>query len=105
MGEVISADTFLALLLNVRERISFKELRNIRDKVESKYKSLSVDISIPSIEKTLFYYPEMFFRKDREIFRAEHSEKYFDPEYIKNEFLVNMPAKIVNDISSLLIVT
>lgn len=102
MCEVISAETILVLLLEKKERVSFRELRDIRSKIESNNKNIIVDITIPSIDQMLFHYPQIFMHEDKYICRAKQSEKYFETDYIKNEFLSNISDKVTGKLYDIL---
>ena len=91
MPRLIGAEIILALLLSRNREISFKELRQLRQKIEEEIPELTVDISVPSVVWVLDHYPYLFSTREDKITRAENSESFFASNFIKSEFLSFLP--------------
>ena len=83
-SKIIKTDSLLAFILEKRSQITIQQLKQIRDLVETKDSSLIVDISGPSIELALYYYPNLFDRRGNEIYRTKDLESV--SQYLKEGF-------------------
>jgi hypothetical protein len=92
MAELINADVLLACILRKKENISFKELRKLRNSLEEDNSNLIVDISGPSIQLALYYYPQLFEEKNDGINKVKGSELFFNSDYIDNVFISDLSA-------------
>jgi len=91
MCKIIDTDAFLAYILKSRPQVYYRELRALNEEIQQKHPDFLIDISAPSIDLALHYYPKLFHKgissSGAFIKRAEDSEKYFDTSYIEDEFI------------------
>jgi hypothetical protein len=100
--KVLFADALIALLLRSRPKVTFRELRELRDRISKAIPDLIVDISGPSIDSALFYYPKLFVEKENSITRALEAEKILKSDFIENEFLSSFTEEFKQKLESLL---
>ncbi|OHB71380.1 MAG: hypothetical protein A2W17_00270 [Planctomycetes bacterium RBG_16_41_13] len=86
MCDIVKSDVLLAFVLKKKDRISFHCLRELRDKIEEQQPDVILDISAPSIDLALHYYPQLFRQEGRYIRRADTSERFFNSEYVDYTF-------------------
>lgn len=99
MCNVVKTDELLAVLLKNIKQISFRDLRRFRDIVEVNNPSIILDISAPSIDWAMNYYPNIFMRNKTHIMRAAKSSCYFSSKYLDNEFFADMHSSILNQLN------
>ena len=103
MHYVVDAGTFLAMALSgEKTEISFRDLRTLWSKSEGLCPDVILDLSAPSINLALEYYPEVFRRGERCVARADNAENFFNSDYIQNEFLSVMPKGVSETLERLL---
>ena len=107
MCKIIDTDAFLATILKNKPQIYYRELREIDEKLVKKYPDIIVDMSAPSIDLALYYYPKLFLKCISEegayIQRAPNSETYFTSDYIENELISSSPDNsAIEELESLL---
>ena len=88
----------LALLLSNRQKVSFRELRQLRDRVVDANPDVVMDISAPSIDMAVHYYPQVFAFQGACVVRAKHAQRFFDSEYIRDEFLSTVPQNVASEL-------
>ena len=98
MCDVVKTDTLLALLLSKRQKVSFRELRQLRDRVVKTHPDVVVDISAPSIDMAVFYYPQVFTFSGACVARARHADRFFNSDYINDEFLSTVPSHVASEV-------
>ena len=90
MVEIIPSDYLLARILYLRKKVSFKQIRKIRDKLLDCSPQLVVDISANSIHRAFENYPKLFsfgcVKKTAYVARTPQFKQYLDSGYIENEF-------------------
>jgi len=94
--EIVTASVVLAVTLQTKRQISFRELRRYRAMVEKANPDLVVDISGPSIDRALENYPKLFRQEGNSIFRA--AEALFQSDYVENALLSPLPPRIVREL-------
>ncbi len=94
MCDIVNADVLLAFVIRKKGSISFKELRKLQDDIEKKNHDVIVDISGPSIELALYYYPQLFEQKNDGIYKVEGSTLFFNSDYIDNIFLSSLSSRV-----------
>jgi len=98
MCDVVKTDALLALLLSNRQKVSFRELRQLRDRVVEANPDVVMDISAPSVDMAVRYYPEIFMFQGACVARANHAKRFFDSEYIRDEFLSTVPQEVTSEL-------
>ena len=65
------------ILCKHNARVSFKELRDIRERIEIKCSSVAVDMSYASVSSAVENYPMMFCFHQDTVARTEGSDEFF----------------------------
>ncbi len=102
---ILGADSVMALLLLTRDKITPKDARNLKTKIEEEFKPKIVltDWNKNSVDSTLYYYSFIFKEivKDEVHYfiKQEGADEYLNnPEYVDyeflNEFLLNERKKL-----------
>ena len=94
MCTVISADYLLATVLSTTDAVSFQSLSELRRKIESEMPAVVVDLSSPTFDLALEYYPEIFQRRENQVVRAPNADEYLSSRYFDCEFVSSVPADI-----------
>ena len=94
MCDVVKTDALLALLLSERQKVSFRQLRLLRDRVVETNPDVVVDISAPSIDMAVRYYPQVFAYQGTYVARAKAAKRFFESDYIRDEFLSTVPESV-----------
>ena len=95
MCDIVKSDVLLAFVLKKRNSISFHYLRELRDKIEQQQPDVILDISAPSIDLALHYYPQLVGKEGKNIRRADTSEQFFDSEYVNYTFFSFLSPRVV----------
>jgi hypothetical protein len=99
MNKIINADSFIASLLKKREQISFEELQRIKKKVEKELPGVVIDISSPSIESALYYYPNLFKRSGSFIMKQDNSINNYNSDLVDKMLISQIPNNIKKKIT------
>ncbi len=87
MCVIIPADVLLAFALLKRDKISFEQIQILRETIETQNPNIILDISFPSIDLALYYYPKLFHKHGQYISRSSDFPTLGGNDYIENEFL------------------
>jgi hypothetical protein len=92
MCEILKPDLLLAILLRNKDKaeVTFKELRELRDRIQENNPSIVVDVSIPSIRWALYYYPDLFHQDGYRILRTEKASSLLEGEYFDRVFRTSL---------------
>jgi hypothetical protein len=102
MCDIVKTDSLLALLLSEHEKVSFRQLRLLRDRVVEANPDVLMDISGPSVDMAVHYYPQVFAVQGNGVIRARDAERFFDSDYIREEFLSTVPQPVADQLLSCL---
>lgn len=94
MCDIVKSDVLLAFVLKKKDRISFHCLRKLRDKIEQQQPDVILDISAPSIDLALHYYPQLFRQEGGYILRADTSGRFFDSKYVDYTFFSSLSPRV-----------
>ena len=98
MCNVVKADELLAVFLEKKNQISFRQIRKYRNIIEDTNPNLILDISAPSINWAIDCYPNIFMRNRTHVMRAGGSLPYFNSQYLDNEFFSNIQHHVLNQL-------
>ena len=94
MCTIIDADYLLATVLSTTEAVSFQLLSKLRSRIESEMPDVVVDLSSPTFDLALEYYPEIFKRRGNHLVRAANADQYLLSGYFDCEFASSVPADV-----------
>jgi fructose-1-phosphate kinase PfkB-like protein len=94
---IIDSDVILAnrICANPQNTVSFEELKKLRAKIESKVRSVLVDISEESIFSAIEFHPELFKWNGKAV---EKTDKQMNNEYFYACFNSKIPSEIRNQV-------
>ena len=94
MCTMIDADYLLATVLSTVGSVSFRSLSELRSRIESEMPDVVVDLSSPTFDLALEYYPEIFKRSGNQVVRAANADQYLSSRYFDCEFASSVPADV-----------
>jgi hypothetical protein len=99
---IIEAKVILANLLRNKEKVTIRNLKGIRKKLETSIKGLYIDITMTSIIIAVETNNNMFELDDNIIYRCKNSEKNFKDDYLEDCFNWRIPEKIKDKVLEIL---